>query len=88
MGLKTPYLVSYGGPMSLKDSMSILGEYGKHGALDPIEGVVYRVERNGQVDFLAKYVRPDKIDGIYLPEISESEPIWNWRPSNGEVNVG
>lgn len=51
-----------------------------HGALDPVEGVVWRVERNGKVDFLAKYVRPDKQDGCYLPEVSGKPPVWNWRP--------
>lgn len=44
------------------------------------EGVVYRVERNGKVDFLAKWVRPDKQDGIYLPEISGCPAVWNWGP--------
>ena len=43
--------------------------------LDPPEGIVYRVERKGKVDFLAKYVVPDKIDGKYF-----ETPIWNWRP--------
>ncbi len=31
------------------------------------------------VDFLVKYVRPDKIDGIYLPEVSGQPPVFNWR---------
>lgn len=48
-------------------------------AIDPIEGVVYRVERNGKVDFLAKYVRQDKVDGKYLPEISGRDTVWNWK---------
>jgi ATP-dependent RNA circularization protein (DNA/RNA ligase family) len=47
---------------------------------DEPEGVVYRVERKGKVDFLAKWVRPGKVDGKYLPEISGGEPVWNWRP--------
>ena len=51
-----------------------------HGALDPIEGIVYRVERLGKVDFLAKWVRPDKADGCYLPSESGQSEIWNWRP--------
>lgn len=54
----------------------------KHGAIDPIEGVVYRVERHGKVDFLAKYVRPEKVDGCFLPEITGGDPVWNWRPTN------
>jgi hypothetical protein len=36
-------------------------------------------ERIWQVDFLVKYVRPDKLDGIYLPELSGKEPVWNWQ---------
>ena len=49
-----------------------------HGAIDPVEGAVWRVERQGKVDFLAKFVRQDKVDGIYLPEISGEPAIWNW----------
>ena len=28
-------------------------------------------------DFMAKYVRPDKIDGKYLPNVSGGEDVWN-----------
>lgn len=52
-----------------------------HGAIDPIEGVVYRCERKGQVQFLAKWVRSDKIDGEFLPEVSGKEAVWHWRTS-------
>ena len=41
------------------------------------EGLVYRVEHKGKVDFLAKYVRPDFQTGIYLPEISGKPTVWN-----------
>lgn len=50
--------------------------YGFHGALEDVEGAVWRVEREGRVDFLAKYVRPDKIDGKYFPQISGQPEIW------------
>ncbi len=53
-----------------------------HGAIDPVEGAVWRVERKGEVDFLAKWVRQDKRDGCYLPEESGSAAVWNWRPIN------
>ena len=49
--------------------------YGFHGALDPVEGAVWRVERKGVVDFLVKYVRPGKVDGKYLDDLN---PVWNW----------
>lgn len=69
-----------GYPMSIDlilDKIKISG----HGAIDPVEGAVWRVERNGRVDFLAKFVRPEKIDGFYLPERNlGNEPIWNWKP--------
>ena len=51
-----------------------------HGATDPVEGAMWRVERQGKVDFLAKFVVEGKVDGAYLPEIAGCAPIWNWRP--------
>ena len=45
-----------------------------------VEGAIWRVERKNKVDFLCKYVRPEKKDGIYLPEISGKEAIWNVNP--------
>jgi hypothetical protein len=77
--LTTPATIHVGGPLGIYEAMQALGEYGKHSAIDPIEGAVWRVERKGEVDFLAKFVRPDKIDGKFLPEISGEESVWNWR---------
>lgn len=75
----TPTLVSYGPPIHVEEAMDILGPHGGHGA-EQVEGLVYRVERRNEVDFLAKWVRPDKIDGKYLPDVTGAEPIWNWLP--------
>ncbi len=64
---------------SIELAMQILGMYGFHGAIDPAEGAVWRVEREGKVDFLAKYVRHGKVDGKYLVGTqwcTVSEPIW------------
>ena len=55
-------------PIPIEEAMERLGTYGKHGAIDPVEGCVWRVELDGKVDFLAKYVRPDKVDGQYLDQ--------------------
>jgi hypothetical protein len=76
-----------GEPMSVEKALGKIGTYGFHGAINPVEGAVWRVERNrptgvkGEkewiVDFLVKYVRPDKIDGSYLPFISGGQPVWN-----------
>ena len=71
--------------------MGRLGSNGYHGAKELPEGAVWRVERNkatgkrGEtkrvVDFLVKYVRSDKVDGKYLPDIAKQPPIWNWFPN-------
>lgn len=82
-GLIIPRVLSIGPPMSIAAAMAALGEFGHHGSEDPVEGAVWRVERLGKVDFLGKYVRPEKVDGKYLPEISGDEAVWNWRPGKG-----
>lgn len=80
--LPLPAVAGYGS-ISPPDALASLGTYGLHGATDPIEGAVWRVERGGRVDFLVKYVRPDKQDGTFLPEVGGCEPVWNWRPGSG-----
>ena len=86
-----PNTVHERGPLSTAEAMERVRVPG-HGAIDPVEGAVWRVERYDlvdpgrggeryrKVDFLVKYVRPDKQDGIYLPEVSGQPPIWNWYP--------
>jgi hypothetical protein len=53
-----PWLVHIGGAISIEQSVTQLG-HSRHGAVGQPEGVVYRVEHEGKVDFLAKWVRPD-----------------------------
>ena len=73
-----PSCLHYGAPISVDEAME---RHRLRGVpCDGPEGVVYRVERKGKVDFLCKWVRPDKIDGKYLPEISGQPAVWNWRP--------
>ena len=74
-----PFLIARS-PTSIEVALDVLGHCGQHGAIDEVEGAVWRVERDGKVDFLAKYVRPSKVDGKYLPEISGEAAVWNWRP--------
>lgn len=69
-----PHLLSDGPACPIGEALSLHDTH--RFPCDAIEGVVYRVERDGEVDFLAKYVRPDKVDGKYL----SGPPIWNWRP--------
>lgn len=71
-----PHLVSDGPPMSVEDVLSNLGVFGFHGALEQIEGAIWRVERKKEVDFLCKYVRPDKVDGKYLGENEIKNPAY------------
>jgi hypothetical protein len=88
----TPQLLHRGPPLSIAEALRLLGPYGFHGALDIVEGAVWRVEHHEQihpsrgerrlvVDFLAKYVRPDKIDGSYLSEVSGQPSVYNWQPA-------
>lgn len=76
---QSPTLLHVGGAISVDAAMKLHAT--RRFPCDEVEGVVYRVERKGKVDFLAKYVRPDKVDGKYLPSISGKEAIWNWRPT-------
>jgi hypothetical protein len=63
-----PFTVSFGDSLSVEEALQRLGENGRHGALEKVEGAVWRVERNGVVDFLCKFVQHDKIDGKYMKE--------------------
>jgi len=72
----TASLIHRGKAFPVERIWDFLGECGHHGAQEKIEGAVWRVERNKVVDnkgnrkkvvdFLVKYVRPDKVDGKYL----------------------
>jgi hypothetical protein len=72
LGLEGAYVVSDGPGISIEDAMGKLGKFGHHGAMEQIEGAVWRVETGGKFNFLAKYVRRDKVDGKYFtPEGQE-----------------
>lgn len=63
-----PKVLHYGSSYSIDNALKAIATSG-HGALETVEGAIWRVERHGKVDFLAKYVRPDKVDGKYLKEV-------------------
>lgn len=72
-----PRLINIGVPVTIEYACKAISISG-HGAIDPVEGAVWRVERKGKVDFLCKYVRHDKEDGKYLPEKNGTgKPIYN-----------
>jgi hypothetical protein len=77
LGFTVPNLVHIGQPLSIEKALKRV-EVSGHGAVDETEGVVYRVERNGKVDFLAKFVKHSKVDGKYFPENNNGQIIWNW----------
>jgi hypothetical protein len=77
--LPSPYRISSGEPFSVEKAIEAIATP-RHGELDPVEGAVWRVERHGEFDFICKWVRPDKMDGKFIPEFSGGDAIWNWRP--------
>lgn len=77
--LPTAYVISDGPAIDIATALDRLGDYGYHGALEQIEGAVWRVETEGKCNFLVKYVRPNKIDGKYFPQYNDGKTVWNWR---------
>lgn len=78
-GLVMPRVVHRGAPLPIDEAVARLGR-GLHGAVDLPEGLVYRVERKGEVITVAKWVRPEKRDGSLLPENSGAPALYHWRP--------
>jgi len=73
-----PRVLSDGPPISVAAVKELITASG-HGALDPVEGAVWRVESRGEFDFLAKWVSPEKADGKYLTDITGHPEVWHWR---------
>lgn len=75
-------LLHRGEALSVEDALCLLDAYEKQhinypGTDDRAEGCVWRVERDGKFDFMAKYVRPEKEDGKYLENVTGKGPVWN-----------
>jgi len=77
VGLETPRCLSDGPPMSVEHMLLRLEPSG-HGAMDPVEGAIWRLERDGVFLLVAKYVRHDKVDGSLFPEHNGGVYTWNW----------
>lgn len=73
-----PHVLHDGAAISVDDAMALHER--SHWPCEETEGVVYRVERKGEVEYLAKWVRPTKVDGKYLPNVSGQPEVWNWQP--------
>jgi len=69
--------------ISLADSISILeSEPCEVFATENPEGFVYRVERKGKFDFMAKYVMPNHNTGQYIINVDEDNLVWNINPED------
>lgn len=74
------------GPMTIEQAVATLGPNGFHGAADDDgpEGAIWRMEDRGKVTFLAKYVKPGKVVGKYMPMITGGEEVYNlWSSPDG-----
>lgn len=82
VGLVTPRVLHVGAPISVEAVLTLLDAHPSgHGAIDPIEGAVWRVERAGKTEFLAKFVRHGKQDGSYLECNGATQEVWNVDPN-------
>jgi hypothetical protein len=71
-----PRIFGFGEPLSIEKALKEISTSG-HGAIDAVEGAIWRVERKGEFDFITKYVRHDKEDGKYFPENNNGQFVWN-----------
>jgi hypothetical protein len=79
--LRPAHIISDGPPLSVAMAVSSVSNGGYHGAIDEVEGCVWRCERKGEFDFIAKFVRHEKVDGKYFERFTGNPPIWFWKPS-------
>jgi hypothetical protein len=75
-GFVTPWVVHEGAPLGVDEALELLGS-GRHGAVGPAEGAVWRLEHGGAVILVAKCVRREKVDGNLLAESTGAAPVWN-----------
>ena len=68
--------IHVGGPFPAPELLDSIGN-GYSGAQESAEGLVYRVEHKGKVEFLAKYVRHDLEPGRHMIRQPGVEPVWN-----------
>jgi ATP-dependent RNA circularization protein (DNA/RNA ligase family) len=82
-GLQLPRKLHEGQPITVEQLLPLLNEKTKGiESVELPEGMVYRVERKGKVDFLAKYVCSDFPTGKFCINVDEQNLIWNWSPKN------
>jgi hypothetical protein len=78
LGQLRAHVLSDGPPLPIPRAMELLGENGFHGALDGVEGAVWVHERRGKFSAIAKYVRPEKVDGKYIGSVTGQGDVDNY----------
>jgi hypothetical protein len=82
----TPPLLHYGSePISIERALELIKTPNYGTGYQP-EGAVWRVEHNGNVDYLVKYIRNDFVPGRYLPCYTGRPPVWNISPKEFYAN--
>lgn len=77
-GFQMPRLIHRGcSSCAIHCVLELLGPFGFHGAIDLCEGAVWRVEGEHGTDILGKYVRPEKMAGLFLPDLRDRQIVWN-----------
>ena len=77
-GFQLPRMLHNGSAINVSELLPILNKRTNDiYAEEKPEGMVYRVERKGKVDFLAKWVRNDFEAGKYLINVDDEKHIWN-----------
>ena len=77
-----PLILHVGGAYSIEAALDTNHYDGRYTPVNAArEGAVWRVERGGKVDFLAKYVRHDKQDGQYLDSVVWNKGVERYLPS-------
>lgn len=78
-GLQLPRKLHEGQPITVDQLLPVLNEKTKGiESVELPEGMVYRVERKGKVDFLAKWVRKDFTTGKYIIGVDDKNLYWNY----------
>ena len=82
-GIPIPRKLHDGGCVTVAGLLPLLNQKTKGmESVELPEGIVFRVERKGKVDFLGKWVRPDFIPGIHCINVNECDLKWNVSPEN------
>lgn len=78
--LAVPTIVHVGQAISVEDAWGTLLSSERCPPCDLPEGLIYRIERHSQVEQIAKWVHPNKVDGKYLAKQIGQPDVQLWHP--------